>query len=226
MSVSCEQLRVEELRMRYEELLEDPTVYPTVANWQFICDHRLEGLGHLLLAKYVTSLDRDELDREELHQVAIEQFPQYLQAVDRLYALEVVYEYPKAPEDVLVDLIRRCRLFDAARLLDWLDEGRITAVMAVLDVYQPEYEPEDLEAMRQLSVAIHRLPRTGRVEERRGLFGVGLKYICPNGHVNSPDTEYCTHSGCGLNAIGLTADQMHRLDILDSRIAALTHLME
>ena len=226
MGVSCEQLRVEELRMRYEELLEDPSVYPTVDNWQFICDHRLEGLGHLLMAKYVTSLDRDELDREELHQVAIEQFPNYLQAVDRLYALEVVYEYSQAPDEVIVDLIRRCRLFDAARLLGWLRQDRVWEVMAVLDVYQPEYEPDDLESMRALSAAIHRLPAEGRVEERRGLFGVGMKYICPNGHVNAPDAEYCSHSGCGLNAQGLTADQVKRLEVLDTRIAALTHLME
>lgn len=226
MGVSCEQLRVEELRMRYEQLLEDSNVYPTMANWQFICDHRLEGIGHLLMAKYVASLDREELDREELHQMAIEQFPQYLQAVDRLYALEVIYEYSQAPEEVLVDLIRRCRLFDAARLSDWLREGRITAVMAVLDVYQPEYEADDLQAMRELSAAIRRLPRRGIVEERRGLFGVGLKYICPNGHVNAPESEYCTHSGCGLNAQGFTADQVHRLDVLDKRIAALSRLME
>lgn len=225
MGISCEQLHVEELRLRYRELLEDSTVYPTEANWRFICENRLEGLGHLLLDKYVTSLDRDELDRQELHLKAIEWFPQYLQAVERQYALEVVYDYPQAPEEVLVDLIRRCKLFDAVRLLTWVRQGLLSAALSVLDVYQPEYEASDVDAMRVLSQALHRLPVQGRVEERRGIFGSGLKYICPNGHVNAPDAEYCTHSGCGLNTQGLTAEQVKRLSTLDHRIAVLTRLL-
>ena len=226
MGISCEQLRVEELRMKYEQLLESASVFPTLSNWKFICENRLEGLGHLLFNKYLTSLDLDEFDRDELHQVAIEQFPIYLQSVDRLYALEVVYEYRNAPERVIIDLIRQCQLFDAARLCELLRQGRVELVMAVLDVYQPEYEVDDLQAMRTLASTIRRLPRLGRVEERRGVFGSGLKYICPNGHANNPDCEYCTLSGCGQNAQGLTADQIKRLELLESRITALTRLLE
>ena len=51
--ITDEQLKTEELRLRYLELIDKPDVYPTRANWQFITSHAMAGLGSALYRKYL-----------------------------------------------------------------------------------------------------------------------------------------------------------------------------
>ncbi len=224
MSVSADQLRAEELRLKYVTLLDDPAVYPTRENWKYIIDNRMEGVGPALFNRYVTALEVDDVDRAELHSIAIEEFPRYLEAVDRDYALSIIYE-GGAGHDICVDLIRRCRLFDANYLVNLIDCGELDLALDVIDVYQPEYTQADLDAMEMLAKCLAGLPDKGSIEDRRGIFGMSSKYICPNGHVNDADAKYCTHSGCGLDIKGLTRRRAEAVDIFRHRLEALRNLI-
>lgn len=224
MIVSADQLRAEELRLKYVSLLDDPSVYPTRENWQYIIDNKMEGVGPALLNRYITALEVDDVDRAELHSIAIEEFPRYLEAVDRDYALSIIYE-GGAGHDISVDLIRRSRLFDANYLLNLIDCGELDLALDVIDVYQPEYIDSDLDAMEMLAKCIDALPDKGTIEDRRGIFGTSSKYICPNGHVNDAGTTYCTHSGCGLDIKGLTKRRADAVEIFRHRLEALRNLI-
>ena len=221
--ISAEELRVEELRQRYLELIERPDVFPTRANWEFIISHAMQGLGHHLYKKYLTAIAVDDYERHELHDVAREMFPSYLSAIDREEALEVVYGNIEANRDVAAELIRRNSLFDAEYLIGLIEDGDIDFALKVVDVYQPEYDEEDLEAMKELMERIDELPHTGAVERRHGLFGSPEKYICPEGHTNPSDAEYCRH--CGKNLRGLNKEQEDAVGVFAKRVAALRRLI-
>lgn len=224
MQVSAEELHVEEVRLRYAELLQDESVFPTEANWEYIIKHRMEGLGDDLLEKYIDAMTIGDVDRVDLHNIAINRFHDYLDAVSFRYAVNVVYGNISNKE-ITVDLIRKHRLFDADNLAELIDCGEISMVMDVIDVYKPEYDAGDLEAMQSLLHKIDELPPRGYNEMRKGLFGTALKYICPAGHVNDAATTYCAHAGCGLDKRGFTETQSRALETFRHRIAALKSLL-
>ena len=223
--ISADQLRAEELRLKYLELIKRPDVFPTLSNWQYITAHAMRGLGFGLYRKYLDALTIDEQDRAPLHDVAVEEFPKYLAAIDRREAVNVVYSDVDTSPAATADLIRRLGLFDAYNLIDLMDNGRTDFVMDVIDVYQPEYDYADLQPMEELLARIDALPTLGYVEERGGIFGRSEKYICPDGHANPADTEYCRHSGCGKNSRGLTSTQEGAVTAFLARIAALRSLL-
>lgn len=224
MIVTAEQLKAEELRRRYGRLLQDVAVFPTEANWDYIIANRMEGIGDLLLDKYLAALTVDDVDRHELHQISIDRFPDYLQAMPRDYAVEIVYPIASDFPDVFRDLVRRAGLFDADSIAILVDSGQASLAADVIDVYQPSYTPHDSERMAALSVKLDRLPDIGSYRTQRGIFGVSERYICPAGHSNDRSEQFCTHSGCGLNIKGLTETQSRAVDLFKERCRALAAL--
>lgn len=222
--VTADRLKAEELRLRYLELIDKPDVYPTRANWAYITEHAMLGLGPALYRKYLGSLSIPEIDRMELHDVAIESFPAYLRAVPHHYAVETVYGDFSTDASAAVALVHDCLLFDARRILEMLCSGMSDEALALIDAYSPEYTADDLADMCELAEYLDSLPLLGSVERRRGLLGSSTKYVCPRGHVNDASHTHCTHSGCGLDIFGHTAAQVARIGVFRHRLRALESL--
>ncbi len=224
MYISAEQLRIEELRQRYLQLINRPDVFPTRANWQFITKTAMHGLADALYRKYLIALTTDDSDRHELHDAAVEEFPQYLASIDRSEAIAAVYSDLTTAPSESNELIRKLQLFDAREISILLDKGKISQAVDIIDVYQPEYSDKDLEQMKSLAMRLSHLPTHGRIETIKGVFSSNQKYICPNGHRNSPDTVYCTNSSCGLDTHGLTESQNEKIQTYNNRVKALESL--
>lgn len=224
--ISSDDLRAEELRLRYKEMLGDPSVFPTRANWQYITEHRMHGLATSLYGRYLAAATVGEIDASELHQIALEEFPAFITAIDRAEAVEAVYSDIDSAPAATASLIRQCKLFDAQALSRLIDLGNISFAMDIADTYQPQYTASDLLNMQRLVQKIDNLPENGYIQERPGMFGTSKRFICPNGHSNPADAKYCTHSECRQNARGLTAEQEAAAATLRSRTIALKNLIK
>ncbi len=203
MTITAEQLKVEEIRLHYEQLLEDRNTFPTRANWQYICDNAMTGIGEQLYLKYLTACGIEECDRAELHQIAIEEFPKYLKAIDRDYAIAIVYGDTTSATEETIDLIKQCQLFSADYLSNLIDCNELNFVFKILPVYQPEYTQSDLISMRALSDKLHSLEKIERTEETKGLFGIKSHKTIK----------------------GFTEEQISLLNTFDHRLKALTNLI-
>lgn len=225
-TVTADQLNAECLRRRYVGLLEKAEVFPSESNWQFIIENRMEGLGRLLLRKYLVSWLMPEDKRSIFHRQALRLFPEYLEAVSRPYAIEVAYSDIDSAPDAFSSLIRDTGLFDARQLRRMVEErGAVELAISVLDVFQPTYTASDARAMRALLESLRSLPKLGRVEERHGIFSHELRYYCPAGHSNPSGEAFCTHEDCRLNIQGLTPEQVQAIDEFEARIEALESLL-
>jgi len=222
--VSARELRTEELRLRYLSLLQRPDVYPTKVNWQYITESGMRGLCSLLYGKYLTALTIGDADRDDLHDVAVEEFPKYLANVEIGEACDAVYGDIDTMPDVSAGLIRDAGLFDAGHLLNILLNGQTEFVFKVIDVYRREYDSAQLVAMKRLADYLGNIPESGHYEQRHGIFGMQTKYICPNGHNNPADTVYCSH--CGLDIHGVPKDGYQKIEDFMRRIEALESLLE
>lgn len=223
MIFSALDVKTEELRLRYVELLQRPDVYPTRANWKYISESRMRGLCRLLYGKYLTALTIDDNDRDELHDVAVAEFPKYLAGVGLDEAVEAIYCDIDTNTGATKSLIRDCRLFDAGRLEALLREGRIRFVLDLTDVYRREYDEAQFNDMKSLASALDNMPELGHIEERQGLFGRQSRFICPEGHNNTADNVFCNH--CGLDIFGKSEADYARIELLNKRIEALESLI-
>lgn len=241
--ITAEQLSVEMLRRRYASLLEREEVYPSDENWQYIIDHRLcRGLVNKLYRKYLVSSLMPGNQLTGWHKIALRRFPEYITSIDRNAALDAVYADTASSPKVTSDLIHKCRLFSAPHLLGILSDTRsygndvpqdarreslacLDFVVSALDAMQPDYGQFDVKNMRSLLEALQNLPPLGEVVEGQGIFSRSRKYVCPCGHSNSADDEFCRTAGCGRDIYGLTEGQREAIAAFRERIGVIAELL-
>ncbi len=227
--ISADELRAECLKERYSRQLVRPEVFPSAENWQYIIEHRMTGIGAGLYRKYLVSWLMDKSERCDYHLAALTYFPEYIAAVNREYALKVVYSDIESAPEASIAVIQSARLFDAPSLIELLgntDKSHLNFVVSCLSAYQPEYTQADLADMRTLLAAVQNPDPIGEIRQNKTILGSTTKYICPNGHINDVENNYCHVETCGLNIYGLTEAQddiidefVRRLDVLSTLLA-------
>ncbi len=225
-SVSSEDLRLECMRRRYCDLLAQPEVFPSSENWEFIISNRMAGLGEGLYRKFLVAQLLDEDSRCDYHDLAIANFPRYLKVVDRQYALEIVYADALTAPDAFISLIVDCELFDCDHISALIDEGNIDIAAELLKAYQPEYDGDVVDGMQYLLNRFRNLPLLGAIELRSGLFRSERRYICPDGHSNPCDVEFCECEDCGKDIRGLTREHQAMITDFEKRIAVLRDMLD
>ncbi|MDE6301746.1 MAG: hypothetical protein K2M19_08520 [Muribaculaceae bacterium] len=224
MTVPASRLKIEEGRLRIADALARSDAYPSESDWDFIIENRLPGLVRPLYERYLAACMVTELDRDRCHELIETRFPEYLEVAPRHEAVEAIYDDLYTYTDAAVHLIREARLHSAAHLANVLTGGDIHLCVSLMDFYQDEYSEDDVEDMERLLSLIDNLPAVPRVTRHRTLLGVADKYVCPAGHANHPDTEFCVH--CGLDARGLDSDEEDIITAYTLRTRALRNLID
>jgi hypothetical protein len=221
--VSADQLIAAERAERYKRQLERPDKFPDGANWQYIIENKMALIGRELYRKYLVSWLTPQPERCDYHELALQRFGEYLCAIEREDAVDIVYSDITSAPEATKGLIADCNLFDAMRLYKILNDGDANFVVECLDTFQPKYTANDLRNMQRLSLAIDNLEPLGEMRDARSIFGREVKYICPEGHTNSAQQEFC--ATCGLNIHGFNGEQVAMIRDFKSRIATLSRLL-
>lgn len=222
--VSADALVAAERAERYRRQLARADVFPSAANWDYIIDHAMYPIARELYRKYLVAWVTDQDVRSDYHDLALARFPDYLRAIPREHAVAAVYSDVESSPDATKALIDDVRLFDAPSLMRILGAGNVVFVADTLLTLQPEYGPKDLQNMASLQHMLDNLPALGEYRESRAIFGSGLRYICPGGHNNPSDTEYCTQ--CNLNIYGLNPEQSANITAFAARVRLLRSLLQ
>lgn len=222
--ITADALIAAERAERYKVQLDRPNTFPTEQNWVYIIENRMAAIAPQLYRKYLLSWLTAEDLRTDFHLLALKYFPEYITLIYRPAAIEAVYGDIKSSPEATLALINDCRLFDAPRLLTVLndDDADVDPAPFVADcmaAYQPDYQVADLRDMKALYNAIIQLPPIGEIKESRGIFGRDSRYVCPHGHSNPADVEFCLT--CGVDKNGFTETQKANIDAFRARIIIL-----
>ena len=225
-TVTSEDLRAELLRRRYLDLLKKPEMFPSRDNWEYIISHAMPGLGQELYCKYLVSVLMPAERRSVYHRCALEMFPRYLAVIPRAEALDTLYSDLETATDNTLDLIADGEFFSARHILRTFEAGLIEfeTLGVLLETYQPEYTTADLRDMQTLLTRLSNLPELGERTVRSGMFG-SERYICPRGHVNPGDAEYCRHGDCRMDIHGLTPEDTEALERYRNKVRALYQML-
>lgn len=222
--VGADEVRAAILERHYRQLLQQPQVYPTRANWQYIIDHRMGSLGPQLLQRYLVSALTPEADRLEQHRAAVEMFGQWLDAVTFDDAVAAVYSDTSSAPELSAQLITEHQLFSAPHIRRLVKHGCLEMAVSVIGALKRQYSQADLSDMHSLSYALHHLPELGRITTARVLLRSSEVYVCPQGHVNDADKVYC--GTCGQDIHGLTDEDIDAVEAYDEVIAAVEELLD
>ena len=157
---------------------------------------------------------------------ALAHFREYLSLINRENAISAIYPLVGEPNLDAIGIIRANKLFDAESIENLIDRGLLDDACNILTSSKPTYTEVDITSMKALSVKLHNLPDKGSLSfVKGGLFSKdGEKYICPEGHVNNKEIEFCEK--CGLNIKGLTKDNVRSIKQFDEAINALEYLLK
>lgn len=222
-SVTADELIAAERAERYKIQLQRPDVFPAQTNWQYIIDNRMEMIAPELYRKFLVSWETPDDVRCDYHELAIRHFPEYLGIIDRRMAVATVYSDIQSSPSATIHLITDCRLFDAVQLLRIVKQGNVAFAADCLGAMQPEYDESDVRLLENLYSVISTVRPKGEIRDTRMIFGRETRYICPAGHSNPSDVEYC--ETCGLNIYGLNEDQNNAIEDFRSRISVLSRLL-
>ncbi len=224
--ITAAELKTEILRRRYLSLLSKNDVFPSQKNWDYIIASRMQGLGGLLYHKYLVSLNTDIKDRVECHHCAIKNFPKYFDGLCYEEACSAIYSnLSSSGLEESIRFAEKYNLFDARRLLVLLESGHIDVVMKFLPLFKVEYDAGDLISMKMLLRKLRNLPELGCKSMVKGVFSSQMRYICPVGHVNPDDFDFCNTPGCGRNIFGLTKDDLAVIDAYENLIDVLEDMI-
>lgn len=219
-TVSFEDLLAAEREETYLHQLTQPDIFPSEKNWEYIIQNRMHSLAPALMHRYILAWMTPQSQRSDFHELVLDKMPEYLLALDRTRALDIVYADIQTSTQATINLIHRAKMFDATKLAMLLhDLKNLSFIINCLSAYQPVYTPSDLNSMQFLDEALSALPQTGHLRRTRNPFSNETRYECSNGHSNPADCEYC--NTCGINIYGLTEHQTDKINNFKRRTIIL-----
>lgn len=150
--------------------------------------------------------------------------------MSRSAAVNAVYSVIGTVSDdacrLFTKIIRAKSLFDAQSIKKLILSGNISVSCDLLDAEQDIYTKEDLKDMEEVLMLLDNLPDVGGIAVVKGgmLSKEKERYICPEGHNNDKDEEFC--ATCGKNVKGLTSTQVKSIETYRQKIESLKFLFK
>ena len=223
-TITAQQLNAEFLKRKYANLLKNNDVYPSRKNWKFIIENNMYELADLLYQKYLLATNTPDEARSIYHNDTIEMFPQYLEYIDRRHAVETLYKDTSTNPEASIELAISLHLFDIDGILDMLDRDEVRTAARMLMAMKPTYDANDLDDLYDLLDDFIELPDLGYYDGNRMSLLANERYVCPNGHINNCDDQFCAHPECGQNIKGLTRTEVECIDTYTERLNILREL--
>ncbi len=139
------------------------------------------------------------------------------------------YLYKKREEDkeAMDSLIKESNKFDAKKVLSAFENDVISSI-PLLEAESSSYCKDDIPVMKKIYSIIENMPDLGKIETSKvGIFNKEEKqtYICPKGHKNNIENEFCENLNCELNIKGLNLNQIKIIQSFKVKIEALEYLL-
>lgn len=221
--------KLNDLEKRNMSTVEEWNPYLTDEEWNFILSYSLPQYAERLSDLYNAPKPSDTTQ---------ENYPRYIATLEIEDAKDIVYGNIQNALNVdnvdaekikkYKSIIKQLNLFDAKRLIGILNSDGIdiNSLTPLLTLDKDIYRESDLKDMEELLSIFDNLKDKGRKEEvKGGLFSKAskIKFICPNGHANNEEVEYC--ETCYLNIKGLTITTVKEIENYRKKVLTLRTLM-
>ena len=215
-TVSANALSIELFKERWAA--RDKNLTPSQSELQFIMENGLWELAASLYDYYVNEVN-------PIH----EKFPTIISAMNYHDVVQFIYKDYSSRRAYAYSLIKDNSLFNAEQILQLLRDNNLSEAVELLKTDKTEYDGADVKVMEEICTFIDNLPDRGKIEEvKGGLLSSKMveKYICPNGHKNDKEYEFCQEFGCGLNIKGFTHAEVKIINTFKDKVRIIKSLLK
>lgn len=223
-AVSATRLNVELFKANWAK--RDKRQQPTHEEIDFIMDHGLWEMAPSLYDYYVMPRSNDN----EIRPID-DKFPIIVSSMSYDELVSFIYNDYNNRAQYAYKLIKENKLFNASKVLFVLAHAdNLADAIKLLDTEKREYTTIDLQVMEEIVAFFDHLPDKGSIENMKsGLLSSKMvdMYICPNGHKNNADVEFCEHNNgtCSLNIKGLTRKQAMMVNTFKEKVEMLKSVL-
>lgn len=220
-TVSANALSVELFKERWAT--RNKSLFPKQNELNFIMENGLWELAASLYDYYVIPRTYDGVRPID------EKFPIMLSAMGYNDIVKFIYKDYSSRRSYAYSLIKDNNLFNAESILELLQDNHISEAIELLETEKTEYDDADVKAMENICAFLDNLHEQGKIEEvKGGLLSSKMveKYICPNGHKNDKEYEFCQEYGCGLNIKGLTYEEVNIINTFKDKVRIIKALLK
>lgn len=175
---------------------------PTQEDWQFLLSTPIKEIAPIMLEIYLKKLKKDEAFLSEPEKLLLANTSNLFRNLEENEAVEILYGHIIDDYKACTKIIESNNLFSAQKVLDLIRNGEVQIAINCLPINKNYYTKDDLQLMEKIIDLLENLEDLGKMEVVKGVLGKAKeKYICPDGHPNNPEVEYCEL--CKKNAKGL-----------------------
>ncbi len=228
--VSYSQIRRQYLIVLYKQTLKAGTKF-SEKDWENILSFNLSEIAPELTAEYLRLLTvhYDDYAFTAYRDSFAEKFEEYLSRQDKSVAADALYPFLDSNPAIIVGLVVKYELFNPKVVLNQLKAGNLSIALDLLRCHKDYYTREDLAEMQEIVKTLDNLPDRGSMQMvKGGLFSKKEEemYVCPNGHKNYKEEQYCLEPGCGLNIKGLSKNQVISATLFRRFTCALASILK
>ncbi|MDD2412537.1 MAG: YbjQ family protein [Bacteroidales bacterium] len=199
---------------------------PTQEDWQFLFNSPISEIAPIILELYFERLNQDQSMLNETEKLLMTNTPSFFRNLDENQAIEILYENIIEKPKSCTKIIESNNLFSAKKIIDLIKKGEISIAINCLLINKNYYTKDDLKLMEEIVVLFENLEDLGKIEMVKGVLSKAKeKYICPKGHTNNTEIEYCETYGCGKNIKGLEKNQVEIINKFKTKTDSLKSIL-
>lgn len=204
--VSLNELEIEKQKVKILNTLKSHPSFLSLDNWNFILENPNDEMLPLLFNHYLKTFEKGIFPTNEWQKQLHEFFPEFIKIISSEQSITFLYNHLNENEELVISLIKDSRQFSPRKILDLIKSGKTSIGVELLKCDKDNYTLDDLKQMQEIKSLLDNLPHLGRTDQVKSLIGGNKdKFICPNGHQNNVDVQFCEK--CQENTQGLTQEK-------------------
>lgn len=191
-------------------------------DWNFLLNYPIVEISSKILDIYINQLINPELSNESIR----ENTAKYFTLLEEDYSTKILYQSLLTNPNSTLRVIRISNLFSPEKLYNIINEIHLDTLVSCINVGKKHYSKNDLDYMEKIELYLDNLENLGKIEMTKSVLGkTKEKYICPDGHSNNAEIEYCSNESCYKNIKGISIKQNQIINKYKLRIKSLKKMM-
>jgi uncharacterized protein YbjQ (UPF0145 family) len=208
-------------------------ILPSEEDWIYLFNNPIEEISGVILNKYLSLIGTTNFDLSQRGELMLSNTPNYFMTINNDLAIDELYSNIVEKPQPVIEIIKKCKYFSTKKIIELIEIDHISIAVDCLSADKEYYSKSDLDQMQEIINLIDNLPHKGKIDMVKGILGKSKeKYICPKGHSNDVETEFCAATSnynsveCNLNIKGLTQVEVKHIENFRKKVNSLQSIFE
>ena len=199
---------------------------PSQDDWIYLLNFPILEISDKILNLYLANYNKVGNQLTSRENILLTNTPAYFKILDENHSKRVLYSILLERSIPIVELIISNNLFSPSGIIELIKKGKIESALECLKADKNYYSSDDLLLMKEIVSLLDNLKDLGRIGTVKNILGqTKEKYICPDGHHNAKDLEYCYNFECGKNIKGLTHTKVDDIKQFKQKVESLSSIL-